>query len=254
MKRILAILLVFASLVSFAACGSGDNKNTKTPKDEAATTEKPSNYDEDGNLISIDQSNPLVEAESNSSRDIYEEDGMAHENSYRIPKLNVNLYGANTLSDKIYTDFKNEFGTHFSMLDDLSGENVRKGEPYLTVDYSYSCALDIVTVIIKGTKTFVSGEVTDTYLVYYYDALTDEELIFDDYVTYCALSGDALHAACEKELTENYPDYVEDYSISYITKTGDGVYDLYVTLGNGNMIVFSAAIESVKFDMSMFGG
>lgn len=253
MKRIFAMLLLLCCLVTLVACNSGENK-TVDPQKESDTTEKPSNYDEDGNLISIDQSDPLVEFEAKSTRDIYEEDGMAHENSYRIPKLNVNLYGANTISERIYSDFKNEFGTHFAMLDDLSGEKVHTGEPFLTVDYSYSCAFDVVTVIVKGTYTYISGEVTDKYLVYYYDALTDEELTFDDYVTYCALSGDSLHEAVESDLTANHPESLNDYTISYITKTGDKTYDLYVTLNTGNMIVISAEIESVEFDMSMFGG
>lgn len=251
MKHILITILALCMLLSFAACGSD-----KTGDDTAAPeSSAPSDYNENGELIIIDSENPLIEAESNSYRDIYSDDGKAHDNFYRIPKLNVNLEGANAVSDEIYSDFKNEYGTHFSMLDDLSGENVRTGEPYVTVDYSFEYHLDVLIVNIHGVSTAIDGTVTNTYNIYYYDALTDTELTLDDYLAYCATSYNDVAAAALESLEESHPEETEidAHSLMYAIKTEDGdmiKLDAYMLLSNKDTVIVPVEVEKTTLDFS----
>ncbi|MBQ4055026.1 MAG: hypothetical protein IJD17_04870 [Clostridia bacterium] len=246
MKRFFALLLIFCMILTAVACGKKDDE-----KDE-----KPSDYDPDGNLIMIDPLKPLIDAEFKQYRDIYEEDGKAHENSYKVPELNVNLEGANELSDTIYSDFKNEYGTHFSMLDDLSGENVRTGEPYLNVDYDSVYHIDVLVVTVHGRYTTLDGAETDKYHLYYYDALTDMELTLDDYLAYCSTSYNAVAGAMVEAMEESHPDEAVDaHSLAFAVRTEDGEmikFDTYVQLESGEMAIVPVEVEKTHIDMSQF--
>ena len=223
-------------------------------KKEAEKDETPSDYDDEGNLIMIDPLKPLIDAEAKEYRDIYEEDGKAHENSYKIPELNVNLEGANALSAAIYSDFKNEYGTHFSMLEDLSGENVRKGEPYLNVDYTFTYHIDVLVTTIHGVYTTLDGTSTDKYHLYYYDALTDEELALDDYFAYCQTDYNSVAGAMVEALAESHPNVeVDAHSLAFAVRTEDGEtikFDAYALLPDGNMTVVPVEVEKTHIDMS----
>lgn len=248
MKRFFALLLVFCIVFALAACGKKDNEEDKK--------DPPSDYDSEGNLISIDPLKPLIDAEAKEYRDIYEEDGKAHENSYKIPELNVNLEGANELSASIYSDFKNEYGTHFSMLDDLSGENVRKGEPYLTVDYDFTYHIDVLIVNVHGCYTTLDGKETNKYHLYYYDALTDMELALDEYFAYCATSYNDVAGAMVEAMAESHPDEeVDAHSLAFAVRTEDGEnikFDTYVQLESGEMAIVPVEVEKTHIDMSQF--
>ena len=243
MKKLFALLLMFCMIFTLIACGE-------------KTEEPPSDYDDEGNLIIIDPLKPLIDAEAKEYRDIYEEDGKAHENSYKIPELNVNLEGANELSASIYSDFKNEYGTHFSMLEDLSGENVRKGEPYLNVDYTFTYHIDVLVTTVHGCYTTLDGSTTDKYHLYYYDALTDEELALDDYLAYCQTDYNAVAGAMVESLSESasYTDAeIDAHSLAFAVRTEDGEtvkFDAYVQLPDGHMVVVPVEVEKTHIDMS----
>ena len=249
MKRIFSLILVFCMIFALAACGQ---------KEEAPdTTEAPSDYNEKGELIIIAAEKPLVDAETKEYRDIYEDDGMAHDNSYRIPKLDVNLEGANAISAEIYSDFKNTYGTHFSMLDDLSGEKVRTGEPYVTVDYSFEYHLDVLITVVHGVSTAIDGSVTNTYNMYYYDALADTELALDEYLAYCHSSYNDVAGAAVEAVKASYPDEteVDAHSLVYAIRTeaGDIIkFDAYVMLSNGDTVILPVEVEKTSIDMSQF--
>ena len=248
MKRFFALLLIFYMIFTLIACGKKDSEKDETPSD----------YDSEGNLISIDPLKPLIDAEAKEYRDIYEEDGKAHENSYKIPELNVNLEGANALSESIWSDFKNEYGTHFSMLDDLSGENVRKGEPYLNVDYTFTYHIDVLITTVHGVYTTLDGATTDKYHLYYYDALTDMELALDDYLAYCQSNYNSVAGAMVEAMAESYPDETVDaHSLAFAVRTEDGEtikFNAYVQLESGNMIEIPVEVEKTHIDMSQLEG
>ncbi|MBQ3100328.1 MAG: hypothetical protein IJC50_04985 [Clostridia bacterium] len=246
MKKFFALLLIFCMIFTLIACGKKEDERDETPSD----------YDSEGNLIIIDPLKPLIDAEAKEYRDIYEEDGMAHENSFKIPELNVNLEGANELSEKIYSDFKNEYGTHFSMLDDLSGENVRKGEPYLTVDYDFTYHIDVLIVTVHGCYTTLDGQESNKYHLYYYDALTDMELTLDDYLAYCSSGYNEVAGAMVEAMEESHPDEAVDaHSLAFAVRTEDGEmikFDTFVQLASGDMAVIPVEVEKTHIDMSQF--
>ncbi len=250
MKRILTLILAFCMIFAFTACG----KNNEAP-DTSDTP--PSDYNENGDLIIIDSEKPLVDAETKEYRDIYEDDGKAHDNSYRIPKLDVNLEGANAVSAAIYSDFKNTYGTHFSMLDDLSGENVRTGEPYVTVDYDFEYHLDVLIAIIHGVSTAIDGTVTNTYNIYYYDALADIELALDEYLAYCQSNYNEVAGAALEALKVSHPEEtgLDAHSLVYAVRTeaGDTIkFDAYMLLSNGDTVIVPVEVEKMTLDMSQF--
>ena len=243
-KKIFCLALCLCALLSVCSC-----KTNQTAQDTTATAEETKAAEP-----TLDYDMPVVEVESVSYRNIYEDDGMAHTNSYSMPKLASDAEGAVAVNKEISAWYEDTFGIHFSMMDDLSGENVRSGEKYVNVTYSSSVHLDVVAVIIKLEETVPGNETKTTYEIFYYDALTDCEITSSDFCEYCSLATEdiftALNEAGIKKVTNHSVSSEGVYELVYCTANtdGDNLYDCYLKDKDENFIVQTAYVEGATPD------
>lgn len=234
MKKIALIAAVIALALTLTACGP-----EKPAADSAKVTEQTPVTDSrsSGSVPTVDYAAALVDADSASYRNIYESDGLAHDSSYAIPKINIDLPEANALSEKIRSDFDNLFGTYFSVLDDLSGENVRKtgeDEYTLNITYSYTVEYDMVTVIMRVQIDFIdtSREQQIGYLVYHYDALEDSEHSIFEYSSYCGTSIPEIAEEVGKKIDGFSDDTPFDADL-----VKEGAYEFTVYSSDGDCVI-----------------
>ena len=184
LKKILLSALALMLAATLVSCGADEKK--KTENTETVTTGIAFDTDVEGYdpYAIVDYDEPLVDAVS---------EGDVH-----IPKINVYLKGACTLSEKIMNDNK-------------SCEKV-----------SYECVVqyDTLQIIVKATD---GGR--ESYRVYYYDALTDNELAMVDFISYCSVAyKDMYTAACESV----GDDELDEDAVEYLVYRGENNYDLYI--------------------------
>ena len=240
----LAIAAVLSATLLLGSCG----KNAGGGSDADTTSkETHSDYDENGKIIVVDFDNPLADAKTGKFRNIYDADGQAHDNSFAVPRIDVELDGAIDLSDKIMSDFNDRCGVYFSGLEDLSGENVRSdGTPFcMTVDYSCSVAFDIVAIIVRYRTEIIGDEpcVRTTYMVYYYDGLADTEITSFDYINYCGSSV----AMIEQKTSEQIEDFTHE-ALFYPVMVGERKFDIYYITSSGSGHDEDSVVVTIEVD------
>ena len=236
-KRILraAGMIACAAALTICACSCG---SAKAPADtETAAAAVPAEPDD---IVIVDYADPLVEVKSGKMRCIYEADGLAWDNVFSLPAINVDLPGAAELNVKILDDFEKDLGMHFDMLDDLSGEAVREGEPFVSVTYDYRVSVDMLAIVVYTQRGYPASDGTvntvDSYRVYYYDALTDAETDLFDYV--------ACHGISEQGIAAGLPDGIDVDSMKYIVcEDGENKYSVYYDTDDGAMAVVQITVE-----------
>ena len=174
-----------------------------------------------GGIEVIDYSNAVITSEQKTAK-VTLSDGTNSISTMNIPKLNVDLDGANSLSEKMSNDLKEAYGSYFDSPDTR----------LLTVDYSYEEKNDIIAVLISSQLRSPDSSVTQTR-VYYYDALADTELDLIEYVNFCGAQLSQLYGKLlESEWAQNYKNQTgnlpHDSVISAAVYKGSNSFDVYV--------------------------
>lgn len=210
MKKICVLFLVL--IVIFCGCSKKDNNE----------------------ILTVDYENALVcQKELKSS-------GEHGSVIVRIPKINVDLNNANSLSEKM----ESELSQRYESLKDSSDDVV--------IDYSYTEELDIITILITEKRTVDGGEKIKAN-VYYYDALSDSEMSEVDYINSCgAVYKEIFNAVNDtdwaKGYTEETGNSVTDDMISAIVYIEDNDFTLYMRKPNEQ---YDTAITVTAEDISL---
>ena len=225
-RGVLAAVSAAVMIVTAAGCGSG---KAAADTETAAVSAEPAQTEE---FVIVDYDEPLIETRSGKFRCLYEADGLAWDNVFSIPAINVDLPGAAELNARMLSDFEDDLGTHFAMLEDLSGESVREGEPFVSVTYDYRISVDMLAIIIYTQRCYPNADGTvdagDDYRVYYYDALTDAETDMFDYVS--------CHGISENGIAEALGGEVDVHDVRYVVcEDGGETYSVYYETGDGTM-------------------
>ena len=211
MKRFVCIFLFVICIIFLASCSDSSQKKSGS---ESVGSDEKLNIDSDDSdydpFAVIDYGNPLTDT-GNADR--------------HIPKFNINLNGANTLSDKIEDKCEKDFAKADS------------------ITYTYEIQYDVIELVIKAQ----TGEKTE-YCVYYYDALTDTELTVSDFISYCSLRYVTIEDEIERQLGA---DFDEDY-FDFIVYHGDNSYDIYCSdkEENSGGVIYSCEMTKSEIDLS----
>ena len=223
-------LLALLILISATACG---NKKSEEPKEISYEL--------------IDPENPVTDADSGSYTRTGD-DGVTYEGSYRYPKIvHETLSGAEAINKEIEQYFKDNYAKLFAP--DC------KEKLFLTVDYSIIYDYDMLSIIIKAERRSDKGGTSVcTYKAFFYDALSDDELTRDDYLSYLGHGTAEIYNA----VTNAYPDAVlseKDFNFAQKTSSYENeeltqidVFDVYFSGDHGDKI-YNVEVEKITPDL-----
>lgn len=167
-------------------------------------------YLSENGLWYIDFESPVIEAEKKEV-EVTLSDGTKDTSYIKRPILNVDIEGANAVTERIKTYLDDSYEKYFKNPDDR----------IVKVDYTTDDENDILTVII--TEEIITPEKTSKKsTAFYYDALSDVEL---NMLEYSNTNG--------AQLTTVYKALLEtDWAKEYEDKTGEPPYQEVITALN----------------------
>ena len=244
MKKFIPLInIILVCAIILCSCG-GDRPATDKASAPDTTSTAPTTTDGRDPFAMIDYDHPLDDAETKTVSVVYAIDGAEHASSFAVPKLTVDLDGADEMNAAMADAVKNTVGVFFDKLETADGELGSEYDYTVSVDYDYAVTFDVVCVKIRIETDYLdpSRDPFVTYRVFYYDALVDEEITVYDYLSYCGVAYGAMLSAIAEQI-----DGVTENSTFYPVKTGDNTYDIYY-IGAADAHGPSAELISVTVD------
>lgn len=210
LKKIIFLPLVLILLLILVSCGEKGTNNAANSDTGSGNNGEETEFYFDTDVSGydpyaiVDYENALVDA--------------ACEGEVHIPKINVYLKGACALSEKIMNDYK-------ALLENADAS------------VTYECIEQYDTLQIM-MKTVSGGK--ESYRVYYYDALTDNELGITDFISYCSV---AFKDVFEAAVKASGNDDLDEDALEYIVYHGGNDYDIYVENN-----VYRVNVEKTEID------
>ena len=236
MKRFLAMLLALLILL----CACGEDKESEKELTLGGIT------DPNTGLVYIDFDDPVITGEEMKA-EVTLSEGTKGSSYMKIPVLNVDLKGANEVSETVKADLTEKYGDYFDDPDDR----------LIKVDYTTENINDMLVLLVSEEITTPDSNSKMTYS-YYYDSLADTPLSIVDFSNYNGAQFATVYKAViesdwavkYEEETGNLP--YEDV-ITALACKGDLLFTVYCTNPDGmTQTVLELQVEDVPLDFSGF--